>query len=88
MELDERQVDFFKAQGYLILKGFVEAEQVATWREQFWAHVGADPQDAASWPESYVIDGFAVDPAFGQLRQMQAAIGQLGGGRFSALARA
>ena len=73
--LHKSQIDFFKTQGYLILKGFVETERMAAWREQFWAHVGADAQDPASWPDSYVIDGFAVDPAFGQL------IADAGGGR-------
>lgn len=80
--LHKSQIDFFKTQGYLILKGFVETERMAAWREQFWAHVGADAQDPASWPDSYVIDGFAVDPAFGQLLQMQAVVEQLGGGQF------
>ena len=80
--LHKSQIDFFKTQGYLILKGFVETERMAAWREQFWAHVGVDAQDPANWPDSYVIDGFAVDPAFGQLLQMQAVVEQLGGGQF------
>ena len=71
MVLSEQQIAFFKQQGYLILENFIAPEQIAAWRGQFWNHVGADPQDPASWPESYVIDGFAVEPAFGQLPQMQ-----------------
>ncbi len=67
MALDEEQIAFFKEEGYLILKGFIDPQQVAEWRGQFWRHVGADPHDPASWPDSYVIEGFGVDPAFGQL---------------------
>ena len=83
MALDEEQIAFFKEEGYLILKGFIDPQQVAEWRGQFWRHVGADPHDPASWPDSYVIEGFGVDPAFGQLPQMQSAIAQLGGGKFA-----
>ena len=67
----------------MILKGYIDPQQVAEWRGQFWRHVGADPHDPASWPDSYVIEGFGVDPAFGQLPQMQSAIAQLGGGKFA-----
>ena len=82
MALSEEQIGFFKQQGYLILENFIGSEQIARWREQFWTHIGADPQEPKSWPESYVIDGFAVEPTFGQLPQMQALIDTLGGGHF------
>ena len=83
MVLSEQQIAFFKQQGYLVLENFIAPEQIAAWRGQFWNHVGADPADPASWPDSYVIDGFAVEPAFGQLPQMQAVVEALGGGQFS-----
>ena len=81
MALSKEQVAFFKEEGYLILEGFIAPEQVAAWRGQFWAHVGADPQDSSSWPDSYVIDGFSIEPTFGQLPQMREVAEQLGGGQ-------
>ena len=83
MALREQQIAFFKQQGYLILESFIAPEQMAAWRGQFWNHVGADPADPASWPDSYVIDGFAVEPTFGQLPQMKEVVEVLGGGQFS-----
>ena len=74
MVLSEQQIAFFKQQGYLILENFIAPEQMAAWRGQFWNHVGADPADPASWPDSYVIDGFGVEPSFGQLPQMQEVV--------------
>ena len=80
MVLSEQQIASFKQQGYLILENFIAPEQIAAWRGQFWQHAGGTPEDPASWPASYVIDGFAVEPAFGQLPQMQAAVEAMGGG--------
>ena len=58
MALDEKQIAHFKEEGYLILTGFIDPQQVTEWRVQFWQHVGADPQDPASWPDSYVLEVF------------------------------
>lgn len=82
MALSREQVAFFKEEGYVVLENFIDPEQVAAWREQFWAHVGADPEEPAGWPDSYVIKGFDVDPAFRELPKTRAVVEQLGGGCF------
>ena len=75
MALSKEQVAFFKEEGYLILEGFIAPAQVAAWRGQFWAHVGSDPQDSASWPDSYVSDGrrfeHNIDEAFDWLESVK-----------------
>ena len=67
--LTPEQVDFFKLNGYVILKNFIEVETIENWRDQIWQHLKADLSDPNGWPNSYVIDGFKVEPEnqiFGQ----------------------
>ena len=84
--LNEVQITFFKEQGYLILKDFIEPEIVASWRQQLWDHLGASADDPDNWPDQYVVDGYTIEPpeqALGRLPQMQAVVEQLGGGKFT-----
>ncbi|MBT3346212.1 MAG: hypothetical protein HN712_27505 [Gemmatimonadetes bacterium] len=81
--LTAEQIQSFKDNAYLVLPGFVDPEQISRWGEQFWAHIGADSQDASTWPDNYVIGDFAVDPRLSDLPQMQSIVDQLGGGLFS-----
>ena len=34
--LTPEQVDFFKLNGYVILKNFIEVETIGNWRDQIW----------------------------------------------------
>ena len=81
--LDAKQIAHFKHHGYVILRGFIEADTVHDWQQQFWSHIGADSADSATWPEDYVVKDFNVDPVFGALPQMQTAVQQLGGSMFA-----
>lgn len=81
--LTSAQIEHFKTAGFVVLEGFIAPEQIATWHGQFWKHIDADPDDASTWPDSYVIDGFGTEPPLGQLPQVQAVIEQLGGGHFA-----
>lgn len=81
--LTPEQLESFKDNAYLILPGFVEAEQIASWHEQFWAHIDADAQDSTTWPDEYVIGDFSVSPRLGELPEMQVIVDQIGGGSFT-----
>lgn len=81
--LTSEQVQSFKENAYLVLPGFIATEQLLQWREQFWSHVGADAQDAATWPDNYVIGDFNVDPRLSDVPQLQSIVEQLGGGFFT-----
>ena len=82
--LTKAQIEEFKREGVLILRGFIDQAQVSEWRSQFWAHIQrhypeCDPDDTATWPSDFVIPGgFSVDVS--GLPQMQAVVEQLGGG--------
>ena len=65
--LTDTQVDHFKTEGYVILPGFFATAQVEAWHDIFWTHVGAQADDPKTWPDSYVIDGLALDPVPGGL---------------------
>jgi len=82
--LSRAQIESFKAEGVLILPDFVEEAQLARWREQVWAGLGADPDDRSTWPTHTqhppVADG--ISPTPGDLPQFQALMDQLGGGFF------
>ena len=79
--LNAEQIDAFKADGHLILPGFVDAALVAQWRDQFWSHLGCTLDDPDQWPDK--VEGFKPEPIFGDLPQLQAIAAQVGGGRFS-----
>lgn len=80
--LDADQITHFKQHGYVILRDFVDAATLATWRDQFWNHVGADRDDSGTWPDDYVVKEFGVEPSFGHLPGMTPIIDQLGGDMF------
>ena len=72
--LSRAQIESIKANGVLILEGFVEEAQLARWREQVWAGLGASPDDPDTWPKNTqhppVADG--ISPTPGDLPQFQA----------------
>ena len=82
--LTDGQIEEFKREGVLILRGFIEQARVSEWRRQFWGHIqqhypDCDPNDTDTWPTDFVIPGgFSVDVS--GLPQMQAVVQQLGGG--------
>jgi len=49
--LTQDQIDSFKANGYLVLPGFVADDVVAQWREQFWGYLGCTLDEPDKWPE-------------------------------------
>ena len=81
-DLTPAQIESFKANGFLILRGFIDQTCVDNWRDRFWKHIGADPGDPSTWPNDYVIEGYSPDPPFGDVPPMRAAIQRLGGGKF------
>ena len=85
--LSASQIGAFKAEGYLILRGFLPLEDVDGWRESFWAHIQAQfpgfvPEDDRSWPDTKVIPGGFSVP-FGAHPKMQAVVAQLGAGKLA-----
>jgi len=78
--LEAAQIQSFKDHGYLILPGFVGSDLVHAWREQFWAHIGCSIDKSDQWPDR--VEGFAPDPLFGDLPDLQAIAKQFGGGHF------
>lgn len=50
--LDEAAIDFFREQGYVILPKLVAEPLLQSYRDQFWDHIGANPNDRATWPEA------------------------------------
>ena len=54
------QIDDFKANGHLILSGFVPDETVAEWQQQFWSHLGCTIDEPEKWPDK--VEGFKPDP--------------------------
>jgi hypothetical protein len=77
------QIQSFKDNAFLVLPGFVDVDQIAAWREQFWSHIGAQAEDSSTWPDNYVIGDFSVNPPLGDLPQMRSIVDQLGGGMFA-----
>ena len=78
----------FKANGFVIVRGLVGEEQLQSFREQFWHHIGADPHDCSTWPPAPPGGGqlpniMAPRPNLGELPGVAAIVEQLGGGRFT-----
>ena len=48
--LSAAQVESFKLEGCLELRGLVPPEVLESWREQFWRTIEASPGDSATWP--------------------------------------
>ena len=82
-DLTQDQITYFKEQGYLILRNFIDPAQIESWRDQFWKHLDVDADDPSTWPDSYVIEGFTTEPLMGHLPQVAAVVDQLGGGKFN-----
>ena len=78
MVLSRAQIEEFKAQGVLILPGFVGEAQLESWREQLWA--GGEPTPERV--EACKAEG-GLTPTPGELPQFQALVEQLGGGAFT-----
>lgn len=81
--LSSSQIESFKAEGVLVLRQFVAAEQVESWKAQAWEKLGVDPEDPATWDaRNQVSNDDPITPHMGELPQFQALMHQLGGGRF------
>ncbi len=48
--LTSEQVEFFNANGYLLVSGLMGPDAVAKAAAAFWSEAGADPADPATWP--------------------------------------
>ena len=48
-QLTKNQIDFFKKEGCLILRDFLDTPLLETWREQFWTQAGGSFEDKGSW---------------------------------------
>ncbi len=86
--LDDSSVRFFQDNGYLIVPHLVPQPQLASYRKQFWEHIGADSADPATWPEAPPGGGqlpniMELRPNLGDVPEIAAAIEQLGAGRFT-----
>ena len=85
MVLSQAEIARFKEQGFIILRGFLNKEEVESWREAFWADItsrypSVDPDDSSTWlEESEMASGFKVP--FGSHPKLQAVIEQLGAGK-------
>jgi len=79
------QIDSFKQNGFLILRGVIEPVIIDIWRRSFWESVDADPNNRATWNKKPPVSNFKLqheDASLSQHPQIAAAIKQLGGGKF------
>ena len=86
-QLREDQVQHFRTEGYVILRGFVELSVLQGWREQFWHHMaasGAREDDAETWPHTFGEEDYFSprEPLFGDLPQVRRVLEQLGAAGF------
>jgi len=86
--LDAASVRFFKHHGYLVVHRLVPEPQLASYRKQFWDHVGAESSDPGTWPAPPPGGGqlpniMELRPNLGDLPEIAAVIEQLSGGRFT-----
>ena len=51
------QIASFKAEGTLILRSFIDPEQISEWRAQAFARMNCSPENPDSWPGTYVAPG-------------------------------
>ena len=61
-QLTENQIGFFKQEGYLVLRDFLDTSLLETWREQFWVQAGGSLEDKDSWPASKNIGNLKLTP--------------------------
>eukprot|EP01048_Picozoa_sp_COSAG05_P030184 COSAG05_NODE_10346_length_570_cov_1.089172_1_plen_141_part_10 len=78
----------FKADCFVIVRGLVGEQQLQSYREQFWRHIGADPHERSTWPPAPPGGGqlpniMTLRPNLGELPAIAAIVEQLGGGRFA-----
>ena len=81
--LSRAQIEQFKADGVLLLPGFVDAAQLESYRAQAWEALGCDRNDRSQWPKFHGNLPRELQPPPNELPQFRALIEQLGGGKFS-----
>ena len=69
------QIESFKANGYLVMPGFIDSEQIEEWRDQFWSHLGCTLAEPEKWPEK--VTDFEPDPIFGNMPELQSIARQV-----------
>jgi len=82
--LTQQQIQFFKDNGFLILRGLIDQAVVAEWQEAIWAHLGSDPNDPTTWKRDYVLEGLQLRDGtrLNQQDGMKQILEQLGAGTF------
>eukprot|EP01051_Picozoa_sp_SAG22_P002000 SAG22_NODE_85_length_21510_cov_6.472187_6_plen_204_part_00 len=58
--LNAAQVETFRRDGVLILRGLIRPAQIAEWRDEFFHFQQADPDDPTSWPGTPRFDPAAA----------------------------
>jgi hypothetical protein len=83
--LNDDQVQFFKDNGYVVLRNLIDPAVVDQWREAMWAHLGSDPDDPSTWNREYVVKDYKP-PAGTEIQKLDSIkeiVEQLGGGAFT-----
>ena len=83
MQLNLKQIDNFKQNGYLILRHFIDSEIIGQWRNQFWQQVGGCYQDKSSWAGASSAGNPKLAPELGRLPQIQALVELISGDNFN-----
>ncbi len=94
--LTAEQIERFRSDGTLIVKGLVPADVIEGWRRQFWDACACDPDDTSTWPGKFedtllTIHAQAstnqprnpLHPALGHVPEVRAVVDQLGGAHFA-----
>ena len=79
--LSDEQVNSFKKDGHLILRGFIDDEIISAWQSQFWDHLGCRINEPGKWPDK--VEGFQPSPLFGSMPELTSIAEQFGGGNFN-----
>ena len=86
--LDSDQIDYFKLNGYLVLRNVFDEETIKAWRRQIWGVLGSSLDAPESWPrDKSGLDGFSYDPPESALVNhplMMSIVAQLSGNAFVA----
>ena len=85
-QLTKNQIDFFKKEGCLILRDFLDTPLLETWREQLWTQAGGSLEDKGSWPTGKNIGNLKLTPKLGDLPNIKSIVEQLGGSQFKVVA--
>ena len=86
MACTTQQIQFFKENGFLIIKNMIEPKTLETWRNQIWSHFDSCLETPETWPNDRQINDFKFDHpenAFGRLPQIGSVVAQLSGGEFA-----